>query len=486
MKGKLNLKLWLPVTIIFWLIAIYFCRPAINIASQTLLWTIVFYSLFSMMSILITQDTWDETWFNIAIGINVVIAVIPIILMIASSLLFNSKKYANIINVETVSFEEAVQEEKIESVSLMDSKSALYLANRAAGQLDELASQFDLSTVSTVAIDEKPVKLIPLKYASIGSTFANNKTGVPGYIKVDPVKNKAEFVRLEQRMLYTPESYWNYKLSRHVYRNFPNDIQGKTFFELDDDSNPKWIIQIIDKLVGISGGKKPIGAFIIDPFTGTIEKYNLNDMPEWVDNVFSGNDISTLFGWYGKYQKGFFNATFGKKEGCRVTTDDFGYKVIGNDTFIYTGVTSVASDESNVGFLFANARTGEFKYFTAPGAEEYSAMDAANGAVANYGYQASFPSIVNINGMPVYVMVLKDEAGLIKKTAMVSVDLEKIVVKDTITACLNAYTKENKTDSNDYAIEYTADGEMMLEILDEEGAIIGTFKIQEGQGIRMK
>ena len=88
----------------------------------------------------------------------------------------------------------------------------------------------------------------------------------------------------------------------------------------------------------------------------------------------------------------------------------------------FTGVTSVNEDESNIGFILTNARTGEYKFYPVIGAEEYSAMHAAEGEVQEKGYQASFPSLINVGGQATYIMVLKDSGGLVKLYALVNVE----------------------------------------------------------------
>jgi hypothetical protein len=125
---------------------------------------------------------------------------------------------------------------------------------------------------------------------------------------------------------------------------------------------------------------------------------------------------------------------------CKQTTDDFGYIVIGDDVWYFTGVTSVASDESNIGFIITNARTGEYRYYPVVGAEEYSAMGAAEGEVQEKGYVASFPSLINVSGEATYIMVLKDENGLVKLYALVNVENYGIVATgNTQTEAKDAY-----------------------------------------------
>ena len=90
------------------------------------------------------------------------------------------------------------------------------------------------------------------------------------------------------------------------------------------------------------------------------------------------------------------------------------------NVYIYTGVTSVGKDESNVGFAYVNLRNGEITYIRRAGAEEYSARSSAEGALQQYHYTAIFPSMVNVNDVPTYFMGLVDGANLIKSYAFVS------------------------------------------------------------------
>ena len=135
------------------------------------------------------------------------------------------------------------------------------------------------------------------------------------------------------------------------------------------------------------------------------------------------------------------NSVIGKVD-CKQTTDDYGYITIGDDVWYFTGVTSISSDESNIGFIISNARTGEYKFYPVVGAEEYSAMSAAQGEVQEKGYIASFPSLVNISGEATYIMVLKDAYGLVKLYALVNVEQYNIVATgSTQKEAVEAYEK---------------------------------------------
>lgn len=143
--------------------------------------------------------------------------------------------------------------------------------------------------------------------------------------------------------------------------------------------------------------------------------------------MYDGDMLAQRYDWYGELSGGYFNSLFAKKD-CKRVTDDFGYKMFDDDVWVFTGVTSVASDQSNIGFVLMNSRTAEIRYYPIPGAEEYSVMRSAEGEVQNLGYTASFPSVINVEGQPTYIMVLKDKGSLVKRYALIHVERYNIVV----------------------------------------------------------
>ena len=136
-----------------------------------------------------------------------------------------------------------------------------------------------------------------------------------------------------------------------------------------------------------------------------------------------------------------------------MTTDGYNYIVKDDDVWVYTGVTSVSGDESNVGFVLMNQRTMESRYYACPGAEEYSAMDSAQGQVQHLGYVATFPLLLNVSGEPTYFMALKDSAGLVKMYAMVNISkYQNVAIGETVAECVKDYQsllKQNGISSAD-------------------------------------
>lgn len=347
---------------------------------------------------------------------------------IAGSTFLRARAYASLLTVKEYEFSEDIEEtNQVTDIALMDTESARKFGKRKIGSLSDVVSQYEVEDDYTqISIQGHPMKVSSLKYASFFKWWNNRKSGIPGYVKVNPVNSEAEYVALEHGMKYVPSGYFNYNLQRHVQLSYPTKIISGYHFEIDDEGNPFYICPTVKPRVGMFGGMDVNGVIICNPVDGKCSYYPINTIPAWVDCAYAGKLLTKKYDWFGTFSGGFINSIIGQK-GCKITTDDFGYKIIGDDVWVYTGVTSVNGDQSNIGFVLMNQRTSEAKYYKVSGAEEHSAMESAEGAVQEKRYKASFPSLINVSGQPTYIMVLKDSAGLVKMYAMVNVEQYNIV-----------------------------------------------------------
>ena len=315
----------------------------------------------------------------------------------------------------------------VTNISLMDTASASILGNRTLGALSDVVSQYNLSEdYNQINFRGTPKKVANLEYVDIFRWFNNMEQGIPGYVMVDPVNNNAEYVKLDQPMKYVDSGYLTDDLMRKLRFSYPTKIFSSVNFEINDEGQPFYIVSCMAPRVGLFGAMDVSEVIIFNPCDGSSEIHPVSEAPAWLDNVYDGYLACEKYDWYGTLSGGFWNSVFGQKN-CKQTTADFGYIVIGDDVWYFTGVTSVTSDESNIGFIISNARTGEYKYYPVIGAEEYSAMGAAEGKVQEKGYVASFPSLINVAGQPTYIMVLKDQNGLVVLYALVNVETHNIV-----------------------------------------------------------
>lgn len=351
------------------------------------------------------------------------------ILALGSSPIFNAKRYARIAGpIEARDFSaDTPNSETISDIALMDTESARIIGARALGTLEQLVSQFELSDQYTqINQNGKAMKVSPLQYADFFKWLSNRGQGVPGYVAVDPVANTSDYVPLTQPMKYSASGYLNDNLYRKLRFSYRTALFGDSYFEIDEEGNPYYITAVLDHEIFLFGGETVKGVVTLNPSTGETRYYDIQEVPSWIDIVYSGDRLTRRYDWYGLYSGGYWNSLVGNKD-CKQVTDDFGYKMFDDDVWVFTGVTSVVSDESNIGFVLMNSRTAEIRYYPIPGAEEYSVMASAEGEVQHLGYRAAFPSVIKVADQPTYIMVLKDKGGLVKQYALIHVERYNIV-----------------------------------------------------------
>jgi hypothetical protein len=322
-----------------------------------------------------------------------------------------------------------------------------------------VVSQYTLNDYYTqINYKGSPKKVTTLEYDGFFKWAINNHEGIPGMVMVDPVKSSAEYVKFENPIFYTESGYFKEDLQRKLRFEYPTKIFQSISFEIDDNGQPFYIVSCAKPKVSLFGAMDINEVIIFNPTNGESEIYSLENTPSWIDIVYTGDLACKKYDWHGELSGGFFNSIIGNV-GCKHSTDDYGYIVIGDDVWYFTGVTSaVSNDKSNIGFLLTNARTGEYKFYPVIGAEEHSAMDAAEGEVQEKGYVASFPSLVNISGQATYIMVLKDDAGLVKLYALVNVENYSIVATGSTQAdAMSAYKKLLKQNNIDIGADTSVD-----------------------------
>ena len=373
---------------------------------------------------------------------------------LAGAEIFNAKRYAKLLTVEQRDFTEDIPEsENVDNIALMDTNSARIFGNRRIGSLSDVVSQYEVEDAYTqINLNDTPMKVANLKYADFFKYLSNRKNGIPGYVTVNPVDSTSEYVELAKGMKYVPSGYFNDNIYRYVQMHNPTRIFDGCYFEVKDDGSPCYVCPVLHARIGLFGGMDVKGAVLLDPVTGDMQYYDVADIPNWVDRVYDGDLLEDKFNWYGELSNGYWNSVIGQK-GCIRATDDYGFKTIEDDVWIYTGVTSVTGDASNVGFVMINQRTSEARYYTISGAEEYSAMSSAEGEVQEKNYKASFPSLINVDGAPTYIMVLTDNGGLVKMYAMVNVEQYNLVVtaesqEEVFTKYRQLLAKEGIADAN--------------------------------------
>ncbi|MEY8391137.1 CvpA family protein [Lachnospiraceae bacterium 45-W7] len=373
-------------------------------------------------------------------GILLVILAIGALL---SSPIINAKKYQKLMNVQERDFTQDISQVDYNTIPILDKDSAALLGNRKMGSMVDMVSQFEVSgDYSQINVNNKPVRVTPLIYASPIKWLTNQSSGIPAYIKIDMATQDTECVKLEQGIKYSKGEYLNRNIYRHLRFRYPTYIfTDQIFFEIDEEGTPFWICPVKKFNVGLFGGETIGRVVICNAITGECTDYDIEDVPQWVDKVYQAELLMNLYDYSGTLKHGFFNSVLGQKD-CLQTTNGYNYIALEDDVWVYSGVTSVSGDQSNVGFVLMNQRTMETRFYKIEGATEESAMSSAEGQVQNLGYHATFPLLLNISGEPTYFMALKDDAGLVKMYGMVNIQkYQWVATGNTIKECEKAYNR---------------------------------------------
>lgn len=382
----------------------------------------------------------EDKIFKIFLGIIVGLGLVYVVGSVLSSEIVNASAYEKLMTVEEGTFTDDVEELSFDKIPLLDRDTATLLGDRKMGSMVEMVSQFEVDDIySQINYKDNPVRVSPLKYASIIKWFTNMKDGIPAYIRINMASQNTELVKLKEGMKYTTSDHFNRNIYRHLRFAHPTYIYGDLSFEIDEKGVPYWVAPVKKFKIGLFGGETVGKLVLCNAISGETITYDVEDVPQWVDRVYSADLLVKLFNYYGTLKHGFFNSILSQKD-CLSTTDGYNYLAIDDDVWMYTGVTSVNGDQSNVGFVLANQRTMETKYYEVEGATESSAMSSAEGQVQNLKYSATFPLLLNISGEPTYFVALKDDAGLVKKYAMVNVQKYQIVaIGDSVSSCQDSY-----------------------------------------------
>lgn len=369
----------------------------------------------------------------IKIVIFTVIGIIlfSLLMSLIGARIFNARKYASLIETVDGNFATDVAELSMSQIPVVDRDTATRLGQRKLGEMSDLVSQFEIeSDYTQINFNDRPTRVTPLKYADFIKWCTNTAEGVPAYITVDLTTQEADLVRLSDLGLgnirYSRSEYFLRNVDRALRLKYPTKIFGSVSFEIDEQGTPFWVASVIQYKIGFWSGPDICGAVLMNATTGESNYYALQDIPQWVDQAYDENMLFQQLTDNGLLKNGYWNSVFGQK-GCVMPTDGYNYLAIDDDVWMYTGITSVTADESNIGFVLVNLRTKEARYYVQAGAEEYSAMDSAKGQIQEKNYNATFPILLNVGGRPTYFMSLKDDAGLVKMYAFVDMEQYQIV-----------------------------------------------------------
>lgn len=390
-------------------------------------------------------------------GIVISFILIIALAVVSTSKIINYENYRELAgDIEVHDFTSDIKTVDLSKLPINNSDLARNLADKKIGEIPSLGSQVTIGEFTIQKVANELYYVAPLEHSGFFK-WNRNKEGTSGYVMVNATKENevrlvTELNGAPLKLKYLDSAYFGSYLNRYAYSKVNNHGLTDFSFELDDSGNPYWVISMYDLSIGLSGNKI-VGSLLINAQTGEAQSYSVEDTPKWVDRIQPKKIVENNLTNWGELVHGVFN--FSNRDKLTLTE---GNKVLynGEDCYYYTGVTSVGSDESLVGFLLSNTRTGVTTMYKVSGAVETAGMKSAEGKVQQFDYEATFPILINLEDHPTYFTTLLDKKGLIKSYAFVSVSNYNIVgVGETIQQAYNSYiqglsrdTSSNLTNDN--------------------------------------
>ena len=383
-------------------------------------------------------------WKMPAILIGIAILYAFVLPFFTSHPVFRNEEYRNLIGKVTNGdkLTNHIAPISMNEIRVVDESLAYLLGEKILGSQPALGSQAQLGEFFIQKVNGKLYWIAPLEHSGFFK-WLNNKKGTTGYVMVSATNERD--VKLVQEvngkpifLKYQQEAYFQSNLHRYLYFNGYNTVGLTDFsFEIDDAGVPYWVVTKYKKQVGFSGNDAT-GVIVVNAQNGDIKEYNIKNTPAWVDRIQPISFIKDQLNDWGEYVKGYWN--FSNENKLQITEDLTLVYGKDNKSYWYTGITSVGKDESAVGFVLVDTRTKQTTFYKQSGATEIAAQSSAQGKVQEKGFVASLPIPYNINNIPTYVMTLKDNGGLVKMYAMVSISDYTIVgTGNTMREALTAY-----------------------------------------------
>ena len=483
-KAPLKIAINLITTVIAAAVLYYFMLPPMNLGSYDfyIYWAAVL-AVYVGMSFL-TSGAFAKPEYvpyvkrraTIPVILAVVLGLIVGIGYLTSAPFFRAKSYSRILSIESENFDDTVSVidklSDFDKVPLIDKDAAQALADKTLGDFAALGleSQFEVLTSDSTQINYKgtPYRVYPLQYGDIFKWFTNSvigseHEGIPGYVRVNLNTQEAELIT-DYDITYSTAEHFGEYLKRVLRFKYPTYIFGEISFEIDETGKPYWVVEHIKKTIGLVGGDDVQGIILVDAVTGEDVYYNADDMKteiSWIDQAYDADLLVRQYNYLGKYANGFWNSIIGQS-GVKQASQGYSFLAIGDDVYLYTGVTSVTSDDSILGFFFINQRTKEGFFYNTTGATEAAAQKSAEGKVSDKKWKAAFPILLNIDGEATYFMALKDDSSIVKSYAMVNVKQYNVVAipaeeNDDLASCVREYVKGLKALSPSVVIDFNYD-----------------------------
>lgn len=289
-------------------------------------------------------------------------------------------------------------------------------------------SYYELGSLQIQKVNGEYVYIAPVEFSDFFKWIRAGST--PGYFTLSATDSSANPKFVKTEMVYTPSSYFNKEIERHIRLQHPDLIfYGGTQLEINDDGKP-YYIQTYGDFISARNGFKASGVVVVDAKTGATKKYALDQVPAFIDGAVSPEAVSLQNSYFGNYIHGFWNSMFGKSD-VKLPSDEgteanvspvFDSK---GDMYYFTDFTSPKEGvDSMLGYALTNARTGKATYYTGNLEESYmdsqGALQIIEKRFIEKKWKGRMPILYNFYGEASWLTPVLDSNGFLQNYFIVS------------------------------------------------------------------
>jgi hypothetical protein len=298
---------------------------------------------------------------------------------------------------------------------------------KAFGQVPD-TSYYELGNLQIQKVNGEYVYIAPVEFSGFFKWLNGDDT--PGYFTLSATNSSANPKFIKTKMIYTPSSYFNKNIERHIRMQYPKHIfYGDTQLEIDDEGKPHYI-RTYGEFISGRNGFAVKGIVAVNPESGETKSYKLADVPEFIDGAVSPEAVSLQNSYFGNYVQGFWNSKFGKSdvklpsdEGTEANVSPIFDK--NGDMYYFTDFTSPKEGvDSMLGYSLTNARTGKATYYTGNLEESYmdsrGALDIIEKKFIEKKWNGKMPVLYNFYGEASWLTPVLDSNGFLQNYFIVS------------------------------------------------------------------
>ncbi len=340
----------------------------------------------------------------------------------------NAQRHVNLPKIRVASPEEKIPPTDPDRMVLVTKSIAVFKGQTALSTETGIASRYTINkdTYTLQYVDGHRYWIAPLSPINSGDTFwtplFGGRATSPGYVVVDAENpGKDAFLKLGYKISLFTDQSWGMNLERFVYQQGFNDgMLQEPIFEVTDDWSPYYTISYVERPFGGVAGRnvKKVIAVNVSKETPTIETFDLDNKPEWIDRVIADDLVTEWATDWGMYGGDFAKATWGNHWRVVFNIDRTGtmepaaahlnYTKGGHNVWVVEMTSTSEGDHTVIGVLVFEAGKNEGTFY--PGIKGFNEPNSAATTMVNARdnikhYPVENVQLYNIYGQLTYVAI---------------------------------------------------------------------------------